>query len=49
MDNKTISKYLLSINDMLRDIEKDNINNLKLLFEKTNIIKEMLDKLINEK
>ena len=46
---KTISKYLLSINDMLRDIEKDNINNLKLLFEKTNIIKEMLDKLINEK
>lgn len=49
MDDKTISKYLLSINDMLRDIEKDNINNLKLLFEKTNIIKEMLDKLINEK
>ena len=49
MDDKTISKYLLSINNMLRDIEKDNKNNLKLLFEKTNIIKEMLDKLINEK
>ena len=39
MEDSKLSEYVLSINDILRDIEKDNINNLKILFEKTNSIR----------
>lgn len=49
MEDSKLSEYVLSINDILRDIEKDNINNLKILFEKTNSIRELIDKLNNKK
>lgn len=48
MEDSKLSEYVLSINDILRDIEKDNINSL-ILFEKTNSIRELIDKLNNKK
>ncbi len=46
MKDDTISKQLLSINDLLREIEISNVNSLKLVLEKTNCIREMIDELI---
>ena len=46
---KKISKQLLSINDLLREIEISNVNSLKLVLEKTNCIREMIDELIDKK
>ena len=49
MEDEKISKKLLSINDLLREIEISNVNSLKLVLEKTNCIREMIDKLIDKK
>lgn len=49
MEDEKISKQLLSINDLLREIEISNVNSLKLLLEKTNFIREMIDELIDKK
>lgn len=46
MKDDTISKQLLSINDLLREIETNSINNLKILLEKTNNIREIIDELL---
>ena len=34
MEDEKISKQLLSINDLLREIEISNVNSLKLVLEK---------------
>lgn len=49
MEDEKISKQLLSINDLLREIEISNVNSLKLVLEKTNCIREMIDELIDKK
>ena len=49
MKDEKISKQLLSINDLLREIEISNVNSLKLVLEKTNCIREMIDELIDKK
>ena len=49
MEDEKISKQLLSINDLLREIEISNVNSLKLVLEKTNCIIEMIDELIDKK
>lgn len=49
MEDEKISKKLLSINDLLREIEISNVNSLKLVLEKTNCIREMIDELIDKK
>ena len=46
MKDDTISKQLLSINDLLREIEISNVNSLKLVLEKTNNIREIIDELL---
>ena len=49
MEDEKISKQLLSINDLLREIEISNVNSLKLVLEKINCIREMIDELIDKK
>ena len=49
MEDEKISKQLLSINDLLREIEISNVNSLELVLEKTNCIREMIDELIDKK
>ena len=49
MEDEKISKQSLSINDLLREIEISNINSLKLVLEKTNCSREMIDELIDKK
>ena len=49
MEDEKISKQLLSINDLLREIEISNVNSLKQVLEKTNCIREMIDELIDKK
>ena len=49
MEDEKISKQLLSINDLLREIEISNVNSIKLVLEKTNCIREMIDELIDKK
>ena len=49
MEDEKISKQLLSINDLLREIEISNVNSLKLVLEKTHCIREMIDELIDKK
>lgn len=43
MKDEIISNQLLYIKDLLRDIEVSNVNNLKLILEKTDCIKEIID------
>ena len=49
MEDEKISKQLLSINDLLREIEISNVNSLKQLLEKSNCIRKMIDELIEKK
>lgn len=49
MEDEKTSKQLLSINDLLREIEISNVNSLKLVLEKINCIREMIDELIDKK
>lgn len=49
MEEEKTSKQLLSINDLLREIEISNVNSLKLVLEKANCIREMIDELIDKK
>ena len=49
MEDEKISKQLLSINDLLREIEISNVNSLKQVLEKTNCIRKMIDELIEKK
>lgn len=43
-----ISNQLLSINDLLKDIETNSVNSLKTILEKTNNIREILDELLKD-